>query len=150
MDNIDNTISKKERPAAYKFVRDGVPESVQPERWGWIALYNDGTRLEQFEVFDWETGVFHQFKEIDQSKLDAFVMENLENPALSYTIHFAPGMRLIHYYRNTVLNAGTEDEQRFKAYCFGYAESVEGRARKTILQIWPDDTCHIFNDDGKE
>lgn len=132
------------------FLRDGIPEEVPAERWRWIAVYKGGAALCQFEESSTGNGIFHQFKEIDQDRLERFIMHSAEDSTKLYVIHITPGMRLIHYYRNTVLNAGTELEERIRAYCFGYAETIEGRSRKTIIQIYPDDTCHIINDDGKE
>jgi hypothetical protein len=133
----ENPISQ---PQPFIFIRDGVPEEVQPEQWQWIAFYSEKDFIKQF---DEKTFTFHQFKEIDQTRLDIFVMQSLRDPRKIYALHFKPWMKLIHAYRHTVLNVGTPDEIRFKTYRFGYEESVNGRRRKTIFTIYPDDTLHM-------
>jgi hypothetical protein len=130
----------------FKIIKDGKEEIVSLERWVWVAIYKDGTYLKQF---DEGTGLFHQFKEIDQNKLDVFVMQSVQEQTKRYEIHFKEGMSLIHYYRHTVLEFGTPQEQRIKVYCFGYKENIEGKSRKTILQIYPNDVVAIVSDDGR-
>lgn len=124
----------------FKFYRDGKEEEVDIERWVWVALYNDNSFLKQF---DEETGFYHQFKEIDQSRLSVFIMQSVSDPAKRYELHFREGMKLIHYYRNVVLNAATPQEVRYRLYCFGFSE--EGH--KVIFQIYPNDMVAIGNDD---
>lgn len=133
----------------FTFVRDGVEETVPRERWGWIALYKDGSSLQQF---DFATGQFHQFKEIDLEKLDVFAMQNLdepENPAKRLEVHIKEGMTPIHFYRNQMLNVGAEDETRVRFYCFGYQMNVSGQSVKFIMKIHPNDAIEILNDDGR-
>ena len=88
-------------------------DEVEPVQWRWIAQYTDGSLLYQY---DDNTNRFHQFKEIDQSKLGCFQMTDGERV---FTLLFSPGMKLIHFYRNIVLDFGG-DEQRLKLYVFGY------------------------------
>lgn len=120
----------------YKFFRKetGEWEDVTQEEWFWEAVYEDGNRLLQFD----ENGMFHQFGEIDQSKLAVFKMRS-EKHSQSYTLLFSdPKMKLIHYYRNVVLNAATEDEKRVRFYCFGYEkEGVRNKNQKLVMIITP-------------
>jgi len=120
---------------------------VPLERWGWIAIYNDGTALKQFND---ETLVFHQFKEIEQEKLETFVMQSYEDITKRYEIHMSDGMRPIHFYRNTVFNAATKHEKRIRTYMFGFQETVGGKNRKTLLQILPNDMISITNYDSRK
>lgn len=113
----------------YKFLRDGKEELVKPEIWRWVAFYNDGTSLEQFD----KNGFFHQFQEIDQSRLVAFKMVSPEHSQV-YAIPFDPKtMKLIHFYRRTGLRVGTPDFKEVKFYCFGY----ESKGSKHLLVIIP-------------
>lgn len=46
-----------------------VDEQYHPMVFFWLAIYKDGTSLPQF---DFETGILHEFKEIEQDRLDKF------------------------------------------------------------------------------
>lgn len=113
----------------------GQVESVYKERWCWEAYYIDGSLLKQFD----DSGFFHQFREIDQSKLLSFKMVNHESlPA--FTLIFNPKtMKLIHFYRNIVLNVGTSEEKKIKIYCFGFEKKFFGRTQKSLMAIMPND-----------
>jgi hypothetical protein len=124
----------------FKRPEDGETEEVIRERWRWEALYNDGTSLLQF---DDETGTFHRFAEIDQSKLDLFRMVSDGKPGISF-VFYPERMKLIHYYRHTVWEAG-ENERREKEYVFGW----QTRSRKYLLAIRPDDSVLVFDDATK-
>lgn len=113
----------------YKFYREDVGWiDAQPERWQWVAQYVDGTILKQFD----DDGIFHQFREIDQSRLHTFAMVNEGKPP--FILHWRNGMKLIHFYNNYI-SFGSSGEMRIKIYCFGYEE----RGHKMILCIMPDD-----------
>lgn len=132
----------------YKFHRKDTDEweDVYPEKWRWEAKYNDGTELKQF---DDETGFFHQFKEIDQSKLHIFKMLSEDNPT-GYQLLFNPvEMKLIHFYRNTVLNALTPEEIKLKTYIFGFEKIIDKKVYKHLMFIMPDDGLLITDDKEK-
>jgi len=115
----------------YKFIKDGKTIETEKEQWCWEAHYNNGFVLKQFD----EAGFFHQFKEIDQSKLFAFKMVNDEK---CHTLLFDPDkMKLIHYYKRKRLNIFTPDERNFTLYCFGYETNTHGKTNKSILVILP-------------
>jgi len=114
---------------AHVFYRNGKPESVAPEIWRWEAHYADGTSLCQFG----NDGIFHQFAEIDQSRLHAFKMVSSEH-SHSYTLIFDPQrMKLIHFYRNVWLNHATPDEQRVRLYCFGYELKTSPKVKQLFV-----------------
>ena len=119
----------------YKFEKNGVVEFVKPEKWSWRAYYTDRTILDQFDT----NGFFHQFKEIDQSKL---LMFKMMSKGKAYSLAFKKGMKLIHYYKNVVLYQGTPKEQRLKIYCFGY----EKGKNKNIMMILPNDELILTGD----
>ena len=127
----------------YIFTREnGEKEEIQPERWGWAVIYNDGAELGQFEGDPLlVTGIFHQFKEIDQGKVKAFLMvKQGEGVRILLT---APGARLFHLYRNIALNVGAPDERRLRVYVFGYKKD----GRVAYHYILPDDRLLISDTD---
>jgi hypothetical protein len=111
-------------------------EMVPLEKYVWISDFKDGSYLKQFDERDFS---FHQFEEIDQSKLLVFIMQSVEDENKRYELHFSPGMKLIHYYRNVGLEIGTPQERKFKLYCFGYEKS----GQKVIFSIWPNGEVSI-------
>lgn len=116
----------------YKFLKDGQLIEVDKENWCWEVYYNDGSFLKQFD----DDGNFHQFKEIDQTRLSVFKMVSDELP--SHTIIFNPKkMKLIHYYKRYTLNFGTPEEKKFTVYCFGYEIKNNNKTSKYILLITP-------------
>lgn len=132
-------------PTKYKFLRPQTKkwEEVQEETWQWQAEYDDGTVMKQFS----DDGLFHQFGEINQAKLAVFRMVSSQFPH-SYTLIFdSQSMKLIHFYRNTVLNLGTEAETRIKLYCFGYEKkSKKGPNQKVIMAITPTNELIVLED----
>ena len=131
-------------PAKYTFIRNGVSELVDQEPYGWEAHYSDGTILKQFG----DNGIFHQFKEIDQTKLAAFKMVSASDKP-TYVVPFAPGkMKLIHFYRTVGLNFGTPDFKVIKACVFGYEQKVFTRVVKHLTVIVPNNEVILCSDTG--
>jgi len=121
---------------SWKFYREGGRvEDVELERWQWIAVYDDGLVLKQFD----DRGRFHQFKEIDQDRLSVFMMTN---GLRVFSIPWNKRYKLIHFYRVTVLRAGTPDEERLKLYCFGYQDGTS----KVLIVIDGNDNVSIVDD----
>jgi hypothetical protein len=118
---------------------------VPRERWCWIAHYSDGTKLKQFDDKD---GTFHRFAEIDQKRIVSFEMVN-EEEGQSFNLQIPQGADLIHYYRNQVLNFGTGDEKRVRLYNFGWKITIDGKLYKRIIQIFPDNSIRLLDDDGR-
>lgn len=126
---------------SFKFFRKDLNEWIEaiPETWQWEAHYEDGTVLKQFD----DQGIFHQFAEIEQSRLAVFKMVSKKYSQV-YSILFSdPTMKLIHFYRNTVLNAGTNAEEHLRAYCFGYEKNINGKVQKVILMITPNNNLIV-------
>lgn len=126
----------------YKFYRreNGIWEGVEPVLWQWEAHYDDGSILKQYD----DEGFFHQFKEIDQSRLKCFIMRNVEN-GRCFTLIFPPRAKLIHFYRNIIKNVGTLLEERERTFCFGY----EVRGFKQLFVILPNGDLIITNELGR-
>jgi hypothetical protein len=125
----------------YKFYREssGAWETVESERWQWEVDYDDGSTLKQYD----DAGIFHQFKEIQQERINAFRMVSEGVPPI--TIAWKPEFKLIHFYRNSIFHFGEPDEVRVKLYCFGYQEG----SSKTIFVIMPDNSVCVVDDMDK-
>jgi len=119
----------------YKYFRNDLGKwiNAEPEVWQWEVTYEDGHVLKQFG----DDGIFHQFAEIDQNQLAMFKMISPQHPQTYALLLSDPGMKLIHFYRNTVLNAGTGDEKHIRLYCFGYEKKVGSKVQKFIMAITP-------------
>ena len=130
----------------FTYIRDGVPEEVKREKWGWIALYKDGSFLKQF---DDESGIFHRFSEINLEELHCFVMQCQDDPqdvSKRYEIHIQDGMKPIHYYQKGKLKFGEEGEVAYTLYCFGFEQLINGQTAKTIMTIYPKGVVSIKNE----
>ena len=121
--------------ADYKFFRKDTGKWIQapPEAWQWEATYEDGEVLKQFG----DDGIFHQFDEIDQGRLAVFKMVSPNSPQVYTLLFSSPDMKLIHFYRNIILNAGTESEERTRIYCFGFEKKIGTKVQKIIFMITP-------------
>ena len=131
-------------PTEWKFYREqtGQFESVPRERIAWEAHYCNGTILKQFD----DSGVYHQFGEIDQTKLTAFRMVTTGSPGPMWTLKWEPGYKLIHFYRMVRLDFGTPNERLIKLYCFGYETPSN---HKMILVVGPDNQTFVVDDVNK-
>ena len=123
----------------YKFFRKEKDEweNVNPELFRWEAHYSNGEVLKQFD----DSGIFHQFAEIDQSRLSVFKMVGPQ----TYTLLFEKGMKLIQYYDRYTLNANTPQQTKLTIYCFGYQKGKE----KKIFMIMPNGELVITSDPEK-
>lgn len=99
------------------------------EQYGWKAIYSDGSSLSQY---DDETQEFHQFSEIDQSKLHIFQMVNDDDIPHASLIFNPEVMKLIHFYKRYNMNFMSSDVQKFTLYVFGY-ETANGKVLNVIV-----------------
>ncbi len=97
----------------YTFVRDGVPEKVALERWGWGVMYKSGAELHQFD----DKGVFHQFKEIDFPEVKTFVMYRNDDITKRIDVPVFEDMQIFHFYRHIIFR---NDTRRACVYVFGW------------------------------
>ena len=122
----------------YKFIKDEKEIETDLEKWVWIAHYKDGSKLKQFD----DDGFFHQFKEIEQDKIDIFEMKESQGNGRIF-IDKEHGKDIFHFYRNIVLN---NEEIRIRIYCFGMGELfifilpnnevVYAKDNVDILKLW--------------
>ena len=124
----------------FKFYREpGQVIYAEPERWRWVATYTDGSELYQFDA---QAEMYHQFREIDQSRLARFTMYTMFDDPPKITIPWREGRKLIHFYANTVSYSSDGSRSSSREYCFGYEEN----GHKVILHILPDDRIEVRNE----
>lgn len=124
------------QPTEWNFYREGSGnEKVELEAWVWTAIYTDGSQLKQFD----DEGRFHQFREIDQTRLNAFVMSAPDGKQPPKILKFEPWFKLIHFYRQIMLEDGAVS---IRLYCFGY----ETPYAKVIMVIMPDGSVVVTED----
>ena len=116
--------------------------NAEIETWQWQVVYEDGIIFKQFD----DNGIFHQFAEIDQTKVTMFKMVSPEYSHSYELLMSDPSMKLIHFYRNTVLNAGTEEETHIRLYCFGYEKKIGSNTQKIIMAITPTNELIVTED----
>lgn len=96
------------------FKKDGVEIQVPIEKWVWSVLYKDGTSLEQFD----KEGIFHQIGEVKQENVAVFTMRKIDGKMIHIAI--PEGAKIIHKYRNYIMNFGSPEEKRERIFIFGY------------------------------
>ena len=104
----------------FTLTKDGKTEEVALEKWGWGVVYKDGRELHQFG----SKGDFHQIAEIEQDNVRLFVLYQTGDMSKRIDIALPEGAKIIHKYRNFVLNLGTEGERHVRVYIFGYKKSA--------------------------
>jgi hypothetical protein len=114
--------------------KDGKEIELTPERWAWGVVYDDGTQLKQFG----DDGRFHQIGEVDQERIEMAVLYQPANGAKRIDIPWRKGMKLIHKYRNVVMNVGQKDERHIRIHVFGYKEGAPYYGR-SFMFVLPDD-----------
>jgi hypothetical protein len=127
----------------YSFNENGKEITVAIERWVWGVQYKDGSYLQQFD----DMGRFHQFKEIDHSKVHLFYMYKPEDQTKRVELLLSDTMQIFHFYRNICLEMLTEQEKKIKIYCFGWKDKVTGAQLYNF--IMPDDRLIFSSDDIK-
>lgn len=125
----------------YKFIRDGIEETVNLEPYRWHAIYNDNTELFQFD----QDGVFHQLAEIDQSKLHVFQILNEDNKSHCAFIFKPNDMKLIYFYKRYHLDVGGPNDRHVTLYVSGYEQS-NGKVMNVITPSGEVITVSDLND----
>lgn len=119
----------------YKLNENGIIKEIDPEVWGWRAIYHDGTELRQFA----DDGTYNKFCAIDKAKIAVLELIKLADPRKRYTLDVSNGAQFFHFYRRTRLYALTPDEKRITLYCFGF--KIEGTSIYHF--VLPDDRLII-------
>lgn len=133
---------------AIAYIHPSSGDTVEREAWRWVALYDDGTKLEQFEVSGGKA-VFHQSNEIDDTKL--IELHLIHDMLPEIVIAFPKGAQPIHLYRHQRINEEFIDpetgehlnrEWRVKIWCIGF--KLDGN----YWLAYTDDSGHtVFSND---
>lgn len=111
---------------AITYIHPETNEPVAKEIWRWVASYNDGSQLEQFEIKD-NKPVFHQSKEIDAARLVELQLVHDTYPAITFQV--PQGATPVHFYRHKwVVEEWTDEntgehmnrEWKTKIWCIGF------------------------------
>lgn len=105
------------------FLQKNEEIKVPLEAWSWHVVYKDGTQMHQFDRAPDTNGKywFHQFNNIDQTKVIMFEMVSTKDPRLRFSIDVTKEMSQIFcFYRRSRLEVGTENEKHITFYVFGY------------------------------
>lgn len=111
---------------AISYLYPPTGETTEKEPWRWVAVYNDKTELQQFEVSE-KGAIFHRSSEIDATKLDELQLQH--DSYQTITVKVPAEAEVVHFYRHRtvqeLLNQGDEGESlqrewKFKIWCIGF------------------------------
>lgn len=120
---------------AIQYIHPETGDLVNKEQWRWVAVYLDGTQLEQFELKEGGKAIFHRFAEIEQDKLHLFKMVHDTLPPVMLVI--PKGAKLIHKYRNFIMNvqllnqADYVEQRKERFYLIGY--ELDGKLTGAVI-----------------
>jgi len=126
----------------FTFFREDTKENEQVDlqTWGWVVKYHDGRELHQF---DFVSGLFHQFSEIDLTLPFIFQVVDLQGEKDPFTILYNPeSMQLFFFYRKGILDVGGENSRKETVIIFGYKEDKT----RNHFCIFPSGELVITND----
>jgi hypothetical protein len=129
---------------AIAYIDPATNGPVEREPWRWVAIYNDGSRLDQFEVMPGKA-VFHKFADIDKDKVSQFRLEH--DTQAPIIIRPPKGAKLVHAYTTAVKQELTADGEyqvtnTYRGYKFGYV--LDGNDYGIFIDH--DNSVNIIND----
>ena len=110
-------------------------------KYNWVSVYNDNTRLPQFN----EDGSENKYQDIDRGKLSSF--EFYKDGKLVLVCDIAPGARLI--YRKRVEQSSGSSTQRC-LYLIGWQKTVNNVNSQSIAVVSEDIDTILFIDGWRE
>lgn len=115
-----------------------------PDLWTWVALYDDGSRLFEYD----ETGS-HGFTEVDLSRLRVFLLVPTQPGFSTHHVQIAPskGQRPIFFRRRSIQLAqdGSEVEKK-TVHCLGSQSTVQGVNVASYLFLFEDGSSLLTDD----
>jgi len=109
-------------------------------KYNWVSVYNDNTRLPQFN----EDGSENKYQDIDRGKLSSF--EFYKDGKIILVCDIAPGARLI-YRRRVEQSAGSEP---LVVYILGWQKTLNGLNSQSIVCIPEYSNTMVFSDGWRE
>lgn len=98
----------------------------------WIAVYEDGTNLRQFD----ENGHEARYSDIERERLTEFHLVNKDDEARTiFALALDPGQRLI--YRRRVATSGN-NEPKWTITMVGWQQTINGQNVQSISWIFPE------------
>lgn len=82
-------------------------------------------------------GKYHYFAEIEQSRVEHFIMQKFSDPKQSFTMVIEPGMVIFHRYLKTHPYYLPADKE-VRTFYFGWEKKIFGRKHKVCNHILPD------------
>ena len=113
---------------------------IEKMNYYWIAIYKDNTMLSQYEDKDGKT-ILNSFYDIDQSKLDFFVIKNSKGKE-TWQLEFDPNTMKLIWYWDKYIVPGNNELLKVE-HCMGYQMNMGGKQVKMILHISEDGTTTI-------
>jgi hypothetical protein len=101
----------------------------------WIACYNDGTRLIQYEP----NGSENKYSDIDRSNLIQFILFRNGKPLI--VIHLDNNKKLIYRMRRAMNNKGYEEV----VFLAGWQERTNGKNIQMIMFLFEDNHIEIVD-----
>jgi len=124
-----------------------IPGFSYPDVYTWVAFYQDGTSLREFD----ETGQDHGFGEVDLDRLGAFALLPTV-PGLSAAqvlIDPASGQRPIFFRRRIGRAEPHPDRARpnhLTLHFLGWQKTVGGQNVRAATAYWPDGSMLLVDD----
>ncbi len=101
----------------------------------WVAYYNDGTHLCQYD----DDGTENKYADIDRSKLDSFALYDRPATRKLFHLHIEPGQRLIYRRRVEKIVGGPEQV----CYMIGWQQTVGEQNIQSIAYVFEDGTIEL-------
>lgn len=101
----------------------------------WMALYNNGTSLIQYE----QDGTENKYTDITRNKLIQFILFRADKPLV--VIHLDSNKKLIYRMRRAMNNKGYEEV----VFLAGWQESTNGRNTQMIMFLFEDNHIEIVD-----
>jgi hypothetical protein len=115
------------------------------EDFTWSAVYRDGSVLPERDP----DGTEHGWAEIDQDRLDLFALMPQRPGLPSPVLKLSPAVRPIFFRRRVVtLDPDGGPEQTRTITVLGFATTVEQRAVKAFVAVYPDGSVLISDQDN--
>ena len=109
-------------------------------KYNWVSVYNDNTRLPQFN----EDGSENKYQDIDRGKLSSF--EFYKDGKIILVCDIAPGARLIYRKRVEQSSSG----EQLNVYLIGWQKTIEGKNVQSIACVPDYNDMILFSDGWRE